>query len=578
MAVNLGIDFGSTGIRVAYAAPGDVVRFVTKTDAGGPWLLCEPGAGGSLPVSFPSLKSRLGVATTVETGGKHDNPGDVLARELDAVRGRIVAETSASVGQTVISVPARFSATQRTALIEAAGRAGLRDVSLITDSVAAVIAQTDGTTTGTFLVYAMGYDGFELALIRAVRGRYRVLGYEGAAAPGGRTFDAHVLGGWLELLRQHGAKPDEVRHGDAGWLRLRMISEKVKERLAAGGPVVFPMFAPGPDNEQQLIVQFDQPAFDRMIRSLTAGTRDRLTALFEQSGLAGRTADTVLLVGGSTAMSHLREPVTGLGDLLTSATDEHVARGAVLHAHQLGRRSSPAFEEPPATTSTEPAAVVHASPLAATLLTAPGGTMPTEPDGPATVDRARRLVGSGRVDEARAVLRRLMAEAQGVLDELDAAPPADVDDRPTLEPTGTTGTTGTASAASAAELIAAARKRVGRNNPGQAIALAHLAWRQEPHNPEVFEAMLDLHCKAAMASPTIRNFDRDENWLRCALRHDPSNARIRRLLAERIYLHGRELNRTGKKDEARKVLQHALTWEPEHKAAEQLLHQFGGRR
>src|SRR2546430_898298 len=90
--------------------------------------------------------------------------------------------------------------------------------------------------TGTFLVYGMGYEGFELGLVRAVRGRYRVLGYECAAAPGGNTLDAQVLRGRLTVLRQHGALPDEVRQGESGWRRLRMIAEKVKERLVITGP------------------------------------------------------------------------------------------------------------------------------------------------------------------------------------------------------------------------------------------------------------------------------------------------------------------------------------------------------
>jgi hypothetical protein len=565
--INLGIDLGSTGLRAAYSPPGEKARVIATTGAEWPWWLCEPGTDDSLPVSFASLKSKIGIATAVEAGGKRVAPADVLTQALDELRGRIAASTSATIGQIVISVPARFFSTQRAALLEAAAAAGLQDVSLITDSVAAVIGQTAGAGTGTFLVYGMGYDGFELGLVRAVHGRYRVLGYESAGAPGGKTFDTQVLRGWLTVLRQHGALPDEVRHGESGWLRLREIAEKVKEGLASGGPVLFPMFAQGPDGEQRLTVQFERPPFDRMVRSLAAGTIDQADALLTQAGLNRQAVETVLLSGGSTRMPQLRELIADLGGELVPTAHDHIARGAALHADQLGRRSWQAYEEPPAAMDTQRAEpVIHTSPLAATLLTAPGNAPDTESAATTTLDSARRLIKAGRVDEARGDLRRLIAEAQSLLDEIAAGTSTDKTDD---ESPGTP---------SASELLAVARARFDRGQSGEAIGLSHLAWRREPDRSDVFTAMLDLHCDAAMADPTAANFARDEAWLRCALQHDPSSSRIRGLLAERIYLHGKELHRKGLAEEARRALQHALAWDPEHNAAEDLLRQSRRRR
>ncbi len=565
--INLGIDLGSTGLRAAFSAPGEPVRVVTPGETEWPWLLCEPGKDDALPVYFPSLKSRLGIATVVEADGRRAMPGAVLAQAVVALRDLIAATTPASIGHTVISVPARYFATQRTALLEAAGDAGLLDVSLITDSVAAVLAQTEGAGTGTFLVYSMGYEGFELGLVRAVRGRYRVLGYEGGNAPGGSTFDAQVLHEWLTVLRKHGALPDEIRHGEAGWRRLRAVAERVKKRLATGGPVLFPMFAPGPDRDLKVTVQFDGPPFDRLVRSMCDRTIERADALFEQVGLARDAVETVVLAGGCTRMPQLRELVSGLGAAQVIAADDHIARGALLHAHQLSRRASPAYEEPPATQYSEPAeAVLRAAPLGATLLTAPSGLTAAEPAPLSAVDNARRLIEAGRVDEARDELNRLVQQAQRLLEEI-ANRPSDAETA--ASPLGS---------ARASDLIAAARNRLAKGRRTEAISFAHLAWQQEPERPEVFEAMLDIHCEAAMANPSSRTFTQEETWLRCALRHDPSNGRIRALLAQRIYLHGRELHDKGQTDEARATLERALTWDPEHKAAVRLLHQVGSHR
>jgi hypothetical protein len=551
--IHLGIDLGSTSLRAAYSAHGDGAKLVTLAGAEWPWLLCEPATGGAVPVSFPSLKSRLGTAADADGV----IPANVVVKALDVVRADILREPGTSIGHTVISVPARFFTSQRTALLAAAADAGLGDVSLITDSIATVIHQTAGARTGTYLVYGMGYGGYELGLIRAVRGTYRVLGYEGSFAPGGATFDAGILGSWLTALGRHGVVPSERYDGGADWLWLRRLAEQVKLRLAAGESVLFPHAVPAPGGE--LHVQFDQSSFNRQIQAMVTGTLDRTTTLLERTELGVEAVDLVTMVGGSTGIPALREVVGGLGRPVAITEDDHVARGALRHAHELGQRPTSTYDEPlPATEpqKSEPAPVV--SPLAATVLTAPGHATKVEPTRRSVLDDVRGLISAGQLDAARRELRELIIEAQGVLDELDTA---------TRE-----------QSASAAELIAAARKRFDDGDHRNAIAIAHLAWQKDLHDVDVFEAMLDLHCAAAMANPTKASFDADERWLRCALQHDPTNARIRGLLAERNYLQGKDLLRAGDRDQARRVLQATLTWAPDHPEATAMLREHANRR
>ncbi|GAA2786116.1 Hsp70 family protein [Saccharopolyspora taberi] len=565
-AINLGVDLGSTALRAAYSPPGEPVRVRTLAGPDWPWLRCEPATGGQLPVAFRSRKSRLGVVA--RPAGDGPEPEELVTRALGEVRRRITAETGLGVGETVISVPARFSSVQRTALLDAARGAGLDRVSLLTDSVAAVIGHTGGEGTGTYLVYAMGYDGFELGLVRAARGRYRALGYEGGSAPGGSTFDEQVLHAWLNLLRERGSLPDEVRRGDAGWRGLRDIAEEVKERFAAAEPVVFPRFVAGPGGEQSLTGQFDPRSFERLARLLVAGTLDRADALFAESGMSRADVDTVLLAGGTATMPQLRELVAGLGSEVVVTDSLNIARGAMLHAQHGARRSADHDEQLGSAQDERADPVPDAPRLAATLLTAPGSASLTGPGEVTTVDRARRLVREGRFAEAERDLRVLIDGAQELLDEIAASR--------SREPAAEQGDNGRAG--SGDDLMAAARARFARGQYKEAISYAHLAWRREPNRPDLFEAMIGIHCDAAMANPSTATFAQDERWLRCALQHDQTNVDIRRLLAERIFLHGRELQRAGRDDEARRALQHALTWDPEHEGAEQLLHRLGGHR
>jgi len=206
------------------------------------------------------------------------------------------AKPGASIGHTVISVPGQFFTAARTALLSAADDAGLTDVSLISDSVAAVIQQTADAHTGTYLVYGMGYGGCEFGLVRAVRGTYRVLGYEGAAAPGGEALDALILGSWLTALRQHGVTSDEMSTGSADWLRLRRLAEQVKLRLTVGEPVLFPRAVQTPDGDRH--VQFDSASFNLHVQAMVTGTFDRMAALRTRAELGEDGIDLVTLVGG----------------------------------------------------------------------------------------------------------------------------------------------------------------------------------------------------------------------------------------------------------------------------------------
>jgi hypothetical protein len=557
--INVGIDLGSTGLRAAYSAYGEAASIITLDGPEWPWLLCEPTADGVLPVSFPSLKSRLGSAARVESAATVGTPADVVAGALTMVRDIIFREPGTSIGHTVISVPANFFTAARTALLSAAEDAGLTDVSLITDSVATVIQQTADVQTGTYLVYGTGYDGCEFGLVRAVRGTYRVLGYESASAPDGASLDALTLRSWVIALRQYGIVPNEIYRGSVDWPRLRVLAEQVKLRLAAGEPMLFPVAVP--TSVGRLHVQFDPSSFNRHLRAMVTDTLDRITTLLTRTELDPAAVDLVMLTGGSTGMPVLREAVGGLGRPVTVTEDDHIARGALRHAHQRGRHPTPAYDEPmPVTESRKTGRAPHVSALTTTVLTPTESLAVPEPGQKSTLDNARRLIEAGQLDAARGQLREVITEAQRMLDELETT---------SREPAG---------AATATELMASARSRLEAGDHENAIGIAHLAWQKAPHDVDLFDDMLDLHCRAGMCNPTIASFEADERWLICALRHDPTNTHIRGLLAERSYLQAKDLLRAGRRADARQAVEATLKWAPGHPEATSALRELGQRR
>lgn len=626
--VSLGLDLGSTGLRAAYAPadpPGaghDRVRVLEDSDAGVPWLLCERTAAGRLPVTFPSLKSALGSGRPVRDGGAEAAPEELMARALRTLRTRVEAAASAEVVRTVLSVPAGYGSAQRAALRSAAQRAGLAGPRLINDSAAAVIGHTAGGGSGTYLVLGTGYRGFELGLVRAVRRHYRALGYEGAEAPGARAFGEWVLAVVFPLLREHALLPGGAEPARADWHRMLRgacrLWERLDARAAPSGPVVeldlgFPRFHFG----------LPRAALDDYRQQQAARIRDRARTLFQQTGVEHSHVDAVLLAGRTTGIG--RCALAPLGLPFVELDEAHLARGAQLYAQQLERtQQSP--EEEGALLPPDPSGdTLGGEPrLTATLLPAPGPdpaadpspATPAQPDPAAAppsppsaaappappspsspahgrefLDEARRLAATGRTDEACALLREVLDETREVLDELlrrqdgtvsvpeqDTAPVPEPEQQtpvPEQEPGAAPPGPRPGPTGEAARRLAHARLLLGQRRWGQAVHASHAAWAGETARSagaaDVLEAMIDVHCEAAMAASGPEHFEQADSWLRCAYQHDSTNARVRGLLAERTYRHAAELHRRGTRREALEALRACLGWDPEHPRAQELL-------
>jgi hypothetical protein len=76
----------------------------------------------------------------------------------------------------------------------------------------------------------------------------------------------------------------------------------------------------------------------------------------------------------------------------------------------------------------------------------------------------------------------------------------------------------------------------------------------------------------------VEKFPTQIALLKCAYQHDPGNSRVLDLLAERSYMHSKELNRLGRRAEAVRLLDEALQFNPEHRGAAEFLRLLRGGR
>ncbi|MWA14316.1 Hsp70 family protein [Streptomyces sp. BA2] len=566
--VCLGLDFGGTGLRALFALPGQPARrldaaVVDRSDW--PWLLCEPAPAGVLPVSFPSLKSRVGGGRPVRAQGAPFEPERLVVRMLRLLRERLEAETSGTLAQTVISVPAAYRSAQRAALRDAAQEAGLAPTRLISDAMAAVVGHASERDSGTFLVYGMGYEGFELGLVRGVRGHYRALGHEGAATSGGRAFDGEVLSSAVRLLRRHRG-PGSVSGVDPEvWLALRARAQEAREALSTPGSAGAAELSLDVGTGPPLDVRITRPHLDAYLALHVRRTVDRARSLLDQSGMTPADVDTLLLTGGNTLMEQIGSGVAELGGHRVQAPPELLALGALKHAVRLagGAGGSAALEEGPLQPA-DPAEDTLSDAPALTATLVGGAEQAWEASPRRDVEQARLLAGQGRAQEAVTLLREIVAEAGALLDELTSMPPPAAPDTQTPPPADRI----------ALRQLARAENLLELGRYEDAVQASHAAWMgaaTRPAGADVLDAMIDVHCAAAMADTSPRHFPDAERWLRCAYGHDPTSERVRGLLAERTYRHAVEVQRLGGRDEAIEALGKCLTWNPEHADAEALL-------
>ncbi|WP_405774664.1 Hsp70 family protein [Streptomyces sp. NBC_00859] len=571
--VSLGVDFGSTALRAAFAPPNEQARAVVLPRELWPWPACDILRGGAPPVRFPSVKDLLGEARA--------EAKPLVVRALRALREGVEKESSCSVGPTAIAVPARYGSAARTELRDAAGEAGLTQVRLVSDSVAAVIGHTAGAGSGTVLVLSLGYGGYEAGLVRAVRGHFRALGYEGAAAPGGASFDTWLLDGVLKALRYAGSwgQGDSDGLSEEDWLRLREVMQRLKE--GTSGRVGLP-----PVGGMSGQVGFDRAKLGELLLRQARGAVDRAAALVGQSGLSASDVDTVLLIGRSTAIGGFAEAAARLGGELVRGAPELLAHGALRYAQRPGgdRDDSATVE---ACGDSGATAGLAELPL-------PDAQVLDAPVRVPGIRQARRLLDDGRPMEASALLRRIIDDAQGLLAKLpglDSRPvpgpdlvslpdPAPMQDsrpvpvsvlQPSTEPDRAPAQA-LQNTATAGDWLGLAHEHLDQQRFEQAVHAAHRAWRARPEDPDVFEAMTRVHCDAAAAAaPDPALFEDARRWLVCAHAHDPSNDALRGILVQHSYAHAVELAAQGSVAEAADVLRQCQEWEPEHRQAQELL-------
>lgn len=249
-------------------------------------------------------------------------------------------------GCIVISVPAKFDVTQKTATVEAARLAGFQHVELLQEPIAAAIAYgiTTGQKDGFWLVFDFGGGTFDAALLRVDGGVQQVIDTEGDSYLGGKDIDYALVDG---ILLPYVEKKFKVTKIEASEKKMSMLREALK--VYAEAAKVALSTAPcaeilsdlgelgcddnGKEIELDLTItrEMAYPIMEPFFKKAVTICQK----ILDRNHLDGNQLTKLILVGGPTYSPYLRQM---LKDEVTPNVDSSVdpmtavAKGATLYA------------------------------------------------------------------------------------------------------------------------------------------------------------------------------------------------------------------------------------------------------
>ena len=249
-------------------------------------------------------------------------------------------------GCIVISVPAKFDATQKTATVEAAHMAGFQYVELLQEPIAAAVAfgVTTGHKDGFWLVFDFGGGTFDAALIRVDGGVQQVVDTEGDSFLGGKDIDYALVDNILLPYVKKNFNVTKITSSEKKLMMLREAlkvyaeSAKVALSTAAAAEVLSDLGELGCDddgNEIELDLTITREMAYPIMEPFFRKAINICKQILDRNHLDGDKLTKLILVGGPTYSPYLRQMLKDeVSPNVDSSVDPMtaVAKGATLYA------------------------------------------------------------------------------------------------------------------------------------------------------------------------------------------------------------------------------------------------------
>ncbi|XP_059280478.1 heat shock 70 kDa protein 6, chloroplastic-like [Lycium ferocissimum] len=294
----------------------------------------------SKQVSYRVMKDENGnVKLECPAIGKQFAPEEISAQVLRKLVDDASKFLNDKVGKAVITVPAYFNDSQRTATKDAGRIAGLDVLRIINEPTAASLAYGfEKKSNETILVFDLGGGTFDVSVLEVGDGVFEVLSTSGDTHLGGDDFDKRIVDWLAETFRKD--EGIDLLKDKQALQRLTEAAEKAKIELSTltQTNISLPFITATADGPKHIDTTLKRAKFEELCSDLLDRLKTPVETALKDASLSLKDIHEVVLVGGSTripAVQNLVRKLTGKEPNVSVNPDEVVALGASVQAGVL---------------------------------------------------------------------------------------------------------------------------------------------------------------------------------------------------------------------------------------------------
>ncbi|GAB6865793.1 MULTISPECIES: Hsp70 family protein [Bacteroidaceae] len=224
--------------------------------------------------------------------------------------------TDDEVKAAVVTVPAKFTVNQKDATLEAARLAGIEQVELLQEPIAASIAYglKAEDKNGIWMVFDLGGGTLDVALVHVSDGIMQVFDTEGDNYLGGKNMDEAIVSKIIlpQITRRYALDLSDGEQYQLFVEALKVEAEKVKNKLSYCDSEVVYLEAgdwgeDGDGEEIELEITVTRQELEDAIRPILQKAVDVCKTLMLRNNISYEKLSHLILIGGPTSIPLLRK-------------------------------------------------------------------------------------------------------------------------------------------------------------------------------------------------------------------------------------------------------------------------------
>jgi len=289
-------------------------------------------------VPYKIVEGKEGLAS-VEVEGKIFTPQEISAKILQKLKRDAESYLGGPVTDAVITVPAYFDDSQRSATKEAGKIAGFNVRRIINEPTAASLAYgLEKEKGGQIAVYDLGGGTYDISILDIGDGVFEVKATNGDTFLGGDDFDVVLIEYLLgEFKKEQGV---DLKGDRQAMQRLKDAAEKAKIELSSASEtqINIPFITADQSGPKHLNISVTRAKLEQLVDELVKKTIPPMEEALKDAKLKPSDIEEIVMVGGMTRMPKVqqlvkdffgKEPHKGVNP------DEVVAVGAAIQGGVL---------------------------------------------------------------------------------------------------------------------------------------------------------------------------------------------------------------------------------------------------